>query len=126
MSEQEFLDIIKDNKTFVDFMVNQGAIVLEDNELVSYNDDKVNYTLFCMGMDDHSMVSEAEEEEMGYKFISQDGGGEGGGEYCESVFQIGGIFYKTQYSYYSYNGFEYDYISLKKVQPKRVEITVYE
>lgn len=126
MREQEFLEIIRDNKTFVDFMVNQGAIVLEDNELVSYNDDQVNYTLFSMSMYDHLNVDESKEEEMGYKLISQDGGGEGGGEYCESVFQIGGIFYKTQYSYYSYNGFEYDYISLKKVQPKRVEVTVYE
>ena len=67
-------------------------------------------------------------EEAGYERLMQDGGGEGGAEYCEAVFKLGDKIYKANYSYASYNGHEYDGISntLKEVQPKEKTITVYE
>ena len=40
--------------------------------------------------------------------IEQEGGGEGSGKYCYTVIQVGEKFYKIEYSYYSYNGYDYD------------------
>ena len=66
--------------------------------------------------------------EYAYKHIEQEGGGEGGGEYCYGIFQLNGVFYKAEYSYYSCDGYNYDDIisTLKIVQPKEKMITVYE
>lgn len=67
-------------------------------------------------------------EEYGYKHIKQEGGGEGGAEYCFGIFQILDKFYKAEYSYYSYNGYEYGDISdtVREVKPVEKLITVYE
>lgn len=67
-------------------------------------------------------------EKYGYAHLQQEGGGEGGSEYCFGVFALGGKVYRAEYSYYSYNGHEYDYIesTLKEVQPVQKTITVYE
>lgn len=63
-----------------------------------------------------------------YEHLDQDGGGEGGAEYCYGVFSLNGKIYRADYSYYSYNGYEYDYImgSLREVKPVQKTITVYE
>lgn len=53
-------------------------------------------------------------------------GGEGEGEHAESVFKLDGVFYKAEYSYYSYNGFDYDYMEVYEVVPKEKTIIVYE
>ena len=67
-------------------------------------------------------------KEGGFKHLHQEGGGEGGAEHCECVFELFGKTLKGTYSYYSYHGHNYDYLieSLKEVQPKKVEVTVYE
>lgn len=64
----------------------------------------------------------------GYVHLEQEGGGEGGGEYCYGVFSLGGKTYKAEYSYYSYNGHDYDSIldTLHEVKPVQKVITVYE
>jgi len=53
---------------------------------------------------------------------------EGEGEYCYSVIRIGDKFFKAEWSYYSYNGCDFDYIedTIKEVTPKEKTITVYE
>lgn len=63
-----------------------------------------------------------------YEWIEQDGGGEGGSEYCYGVFKLEGKFYKAEYSYYSYKGHDYDGISdtLVEVKPVEKTITVFE
>ncbi len=63
-----------------------------------------------------------------YEFIESEGGGEGEGEYCHGVIRLGGVHLKADWSYYSYNGPEYDYIanSVKEVTPQKRVITVYE
>lgn len=63
-----------------------------------------------------------------YEDIEQEGGGEGGGEYCYGVFKLKGKFYKAEYSYFSYAGHDYDGISrtLKEVRPVEKTIVVYE
>lgn len=66
--------------------------------------------------------------EYDYEHLEQDGGGEGGSEYCYGVFRFGGKIYMTSWSYFSHHGYEYDYVegNLKEVQAKQKTITVYE
>lgn len=65
-------------------------------------------------------------EDAPYEHIEQDGGGEGGAEYCKTIFKWKDEFYKVTYSYASYQGFDFDYASWYKVSPKEKTITVYE
>lgn len=64
----------------------------------------------------------------GYEHIVSEGGGEGEGEYCYGVIKIGDTYLKAEWSYYSYDGCEYDDIfnTLKVVTPRQKTITVYE
>lgn len=63
-----------------------------------------------------------------FEHIEQEGGGEGGTEYCYGVFKINGKYYKAEYSYYSYNGHEYDDIksTIEEVFPVERLVTFYE
>ena len=60
------------------------------------------------------------------KHIEQDGGGEGGGEHCETVVQAGDKYYKIVYSYYSYEGYNYDGADVYEVIPTERLVTFYE
>ena len=59
-------------------------------------------------------------------FIEQDGGYEGGSEYCYSVFEIDDTYYKVEYSYYSHYGFDTNHAQVSIVSPKEKTIIVYE
>lgn len=62
-----------------------------------------------------------------FKHLHQEGGGEGGTEYCEAVIELDGQAFKLEYSYSSYNGFDIDDIwDWKPVTPRQKTITVYE
>ena len=61
-----------------------------------------------------------------FEFVEQEGGGEGGAEYCYTVFKWKGDFYKIIYSYSSYGGYDYDYSQIYRVTPKEKTVTVYE
>lgn len=63
-----------------------------------------------------------------YEHLEQEGGGEGGSEYCHGVFKLKGKIYKAEYSYYSYDGHDYNgiYDTLKEVKPVEKTIIVYE
>ena len=65
-------------------------------------------------------------EEWDYKHLA--GGGEGAAEYCYGVFRLKGVVYKAEYSYYSYEGHDYDGIvdTLKIVKPVEKTIVVWE
>ena len=86
--------------------------------IVKYNGD----------WDEYRARTEALKEEFGYEHLDQEGGGEGGSEYCYGVFKLKGKIYRAEYSYYSYNGHEYDGITgtLREVKPVEKTITVYE
>ena len=58
--------------------------------------------------------------------IEQEGGGEGSGEYCYAVIQVGEKFYKIEYSYYSYRGYDYDGADVLEVVPTQRMVTFYE
>lgn len=66
--------------------------------------------------------------ESGYKFIESEGGGEGEGEYCYGVIKLDNKYYKAEWSYYSYQGCNYDDIkyTICEVAPVEKTITVYE
>jgi hypothetical protein len=63
-----------------------------------------------------------------FEHIQQEGGGEGGAEYCYGVFKLNDKYYKAEYSYYSYNGYEFDDIcdTLQEVFPVERLVTFYE
>lgn len=62
-----------------------------------------------------------------YEWMDGQTGGEGEGEYCYGVIRFQGKYYKAEWSYYSYNGCDYDDIesTVKEVFPKQKTITVY-
>ena len=65
-------------------------------------------------------------EEVGFDIIEQEGGGEGGSEYCYSVFKWKDKYYSLDYSYYSYDGYSnYSSSNIEEVFPKEKTITVY-
>jgi hypothetical protein len=63
-----------------------------------------------------------------YSHVESEGGGEGEGEYCYGVIKVGEEYYKADWSYYSYDGCEYDGIesTVRVVTPKEKTIVVYE
>ncbi len=66
-------------------------------------------------------------KELKFKLLDQDGGGEKGAEYCESVIELNDQAYRLNYSYFSYNGYSiYDYWDWKPVTAKQKTVTYYE
>lgn len=63
----------------------------------------------------------------GYEHLEQEGGGEGGAEYCYGVFKLHDKIYKAEYCYSSSYGCYYEYIvdTLREVKPVQKMITVY-
>ena len=62
-----------------------------------------------------------------FEHIEQEGGGEGGTEWCHSVFKWKGKYYMMNYSYYSHNGCEFDGAidGIQEVTPTEKTVTVY-
>lgn len=100
-------------------------------------DSRFLYQLFSGDFDDFNLPynwgeTKTERQEIlksyDYEWMEGDTGGEGEGEYCYSVIRFQGKFYKAEWSYYSYNGCEYDYIAdtVKQVFPKEKLVIVYE
>jgi hypothetical protein len=79
---------------------------------------------------EYSRLKALKEKELGieYEHLDQDGGGEGGSEYCYGVFKLNGKIYRAEYSYYSHHGHDYDSIveTLREVKPVEKTVTVYE
>jgi hypothetical protein len=59
-------------------------------------------------------------------FHEQEGGFEGGAESCHTVFSIGDVFYKINYSYYSHHGFDTEYAGAFIVTPVEQTVVVYQ
>jgi len=61
-----------------------------------------------------------------YALIEHEGGGEGGSENVECVWSYKDKFYKVEYSYFSYHGYDYpQYDEIREVFPSKKTITVY-
>jgi hypothetical protein len=65
--------------------------------------------------------------EFGYELLQEEGGGEGGAEYCYGVFSLKGKTYKAEFSYFSYDGNSTNGCanSLKEVTPVIQKVTVW-
>lgn len=61
-----------------------------------------------------------------YQHIEQEGGGEGGSEWCHTIFKWKDTYYRYCYSYYSHYGYEHDNMALEIVTPEEKTITTYE
>lgn len=77
---------------------------------------------FLLGFQDGDYMK----DDVPVEFIKQDGGGEGGGEHCETVVKIGTTYYKIVYSYYSYDGYNYEGADVYEVVPVERLVTFYE
>lgn len=115
---EELLEVAEGESSNLDEMVYYLCEGDFGEAIVKYNGD----------WDEYRARTEALEKEFGYEHLDQEGGGEGGAEYCYGVFKLKGKVYRAEYSYYSYNGPEYDGITetLREVKPVQKTITVYE
>lgn len=90
----------------------------------SYQEERDEYTI------KHKTMSEAMREKatFQYEHIEQEGGGEGGAEYCYGIFKLNDKYYRAEYRYYSYEGHDYEGIlnTLQEVKPVTKTVTVYE
>jgi hypothetical protein len=105
---------------------------------IAYGDDVENYNTsegFWVSKSYHSeqrinTITKAKNvfDRCNIQEVEQEGGGEGGGEYCYSVWSIFDQFVRFEYSYYSYNGYDMDGAedTLRIVTPKEKTIIVYE
>jgi len=60
------------------------------------------------------------------RVMEYDGGGEGGAEDCYSIIRVGKRYFRCDYEYYSYEGFNYtDESEVYEVVPKKVEVIQY-
>lgn len=89
-----------------------------DYGLTDYNDRRQKQ---------NSLLEKAKQS-FGYEHVTGEGGSEGGGEYCYGVITFQDKYYKAEWSYYSYNGCDYDYIedTIREVTPREKTITIYE
>lgn len=78
--------------------------------------------------EERSKQVQAKKDEYEYIHITSEGGGEGGTEDCFGVFSWKGVLYKTNWSYYSHQGYEYEYCdeNLSIVRAKEKRVMVYE
>lgn len=61
-----------------------------------------------------------------YELIEQEGGGEGGSEWCYSVLKFGDNIYRIDFGYRSHHGYEFRGAKIREVKPVKKTITVYE
>ena len=113
-----------------------------DSFIETYGDDNnrsyLLYNLFSGDLDGFDLPSywrtpeskaerQAILDQYDYEFMEGDTGGEGQGEYCYGVIRFQGKYYRAEWTYYSYNGCEYDSIerTITEVTPKQVMVTQY-
>ena len=99
-------------------IVDEILEIIQLEELGDYYDE--NFVL-------SEVLTENYQEVPGFKHITQDGGGEGGTEYCYSIFSWKDVTYKMEYSYYSYHGCDFDGAidTIREVRPAEETITVW-
>lgn len=126
------LDTMLEFKELVDSIQEKGTDLETSTLLYHLFDGDDIYELLPNSKNLSYSVHTDEVEEFlsskGYEHIESEGGHEGGGEYCYGIIKVKDKHYKAEWSYYSYNGCEYDYIedTLKEVTPVEKVITVYE
>jgi len=111
---------IKEGKIIMAKEVNKQVIFNEIME--AYNIENPEEALEDM---DYAEILFGIDSPEGFELIEQQGG-EGEGEYAYSVFKWKDKVYRFDYSYYSYNGLEFDSSTLYEVEKKQKTVTVYE
>ena len=123
-----------DTSVFKDLMVLLNTSKLGESEffyeLFDGNYDQLGYVDskdYKVARNNQDALFATAKEDFGYEHIESDGGGEGEGEYCYGIIKFQDKYYQAEWSYYSYQGCETDYIvdTIKEVVPKEVTKTVY-
>ena len=60
-----------------------------------------------------------------FKILLEEGGGEGGSEDVEFVFQLDDYYFLCHFNYYSYHGYDFDNLTVQLCEPKPVMVTQY-
>jgi len=113
-SDETFFPCIAYSDGFGDYNTSEGFWVHKDY----HSKQRINTVTTAKNIFERCNIKEVERE----------GGGEGGGEYCYSVYSIFDKFVRFEYSYYSYQGYDMDCAeaTLRIVTPKEKTIIVYE
>lgn len=130
LTDEEIKDLCVKIFTDINREVDSGVLeekhkildIIEDEDVGVW--EMVEYLLF--------EIRNIDTKSLTFKTIEQDGG-EGQGEYaCGVIFfhdkltQENGTYYKFEYEYYSYSGYNFDDLTVTKVVPVSKTITVYE
>ncbi len=94
----------------------------------SYNaatGEDVDEYSFADGLGFYSNDEKKWEKDHGYQHFDQEGGGEGGAEYCFTIFEFDGKILKLEYSYYSHHGYDFGCAEIKEVTASEKTVTVY-
>lgn len=105
--------------------LNNGKLTYSSNYVKSKwdGDEPEDFTEYLIsGFDDDMLQYDGQPVE----FIEQDGGGEGGTEYCYTILKVGDDYFKFEYSYYSFDGYNVDDYEGVQVFPTLKTITVFE
>jgi hypothetical protein len=127
------IDNLLSNKEKEKFMSNDNAIqyletyLSEINLINTEGSLRLEEFIFMLCEDDMYFTG-ADLLKEKYEHLDSDGGGEGGSEDCYGIFKLGDKIFKAYYTYYSYNGHEYENIvdTLREVTPVQKTVTVYE
>jgi hypothetical protein len=133
---KHLIETLEDNMSIVDMTIFNS--LLEDMKansmdhlVLSLADGELDYLESDFeGLDWKATWDKQKEilQQYDYEHLEQEGGGEGGSEYCYGVFKLKGKEYRAEWSYYSHHGYDYDDIesTLKEVKPVEKTITVWE
>lgn len=107
----------------------KGSEVLEEMILVAKVEEEMESEFVIETVAEGYIDDDYSDEfKNNFKHIEQEGGGEGGTEWCHTIFSWKGIIYKGDYSYYSHHGTEFDGFedTIREVKPIEKTLTVYE
>lgn len=114
------LNTLKEGKIIMSTQV-KNAEEIRDEIIEAYNSTNPRWAI-----DEGSWYGLDEIKDFGeFKSLDQEGGGEGGGEYCHHIFSWKNQAYKLTYSYYSHVGYDFDYCGLYTVEPEERVVTEY-
>lgn len=108
LEEKEMSENLEKFKELIASTVNEQELYEKDEYLVA----------LCVSDENHTDI----------EVIKQEGGGEGGTEYCYAILKHDDNFFKVSYSYYSHQGYSESgaFNSITEVKAKEKMITVYE
>lgn len=117
----------KVQQVVTEFLKSKGLDVCPNNVIYLFDND-YDLEFEDTDLDWETIRERMKSIDLNISRLELEGGGEGEGEYCYGVIKLGEMCIKAEWSYYSYDGCQFDYIfdTLQEVKPVEKTITVYE